>query len=191
VARPDYKLSTALAAGGGNDSVLDQASFGEMHGTACLSVLAGKPESSTNGIKGVAPNAEIYAKTAAIPSSFTASSNSSVSSGPASKFMTASSIINNHPKTQTFLSRQPTMEGEEGTSGGAFAAVPMEEKNVVPGNMRRGRKLAKNGENGAYANPVINPNGVLKEIVGSEGSVVFRKHPSSISKEPDRSGGYR
>jgi hypothetical protein len=60
VARPDYNLSTALAAGGGNDSVLDQASFGEMHGTACLSVLAGKPESSSNGIKGVAPQAEIY-----------------------------------------------------------------------------------------------------------------------------------
>lgn len=60
VARPDYSLSNALAAGGGNDPVTDQASFGEMHGTACLSVLAGRPESAVSGVKGVAPQAEIY-----------------------------------------------------------------------------------------------------------------------------------
>ena len=60
VARPDYSLSAALAQGGGNDTVTDQLSFGEMHGTACLSVLAGKPETTSNGIKGVVPQAEIF-----------------------------------------------------------------------------------------------------------------------------------
>ncbi len=60
VARPDYSLNAALSATGGNDNVTDQLSFGEMHGTACLSVLAGKPESSTAGVKGVAPQAEIF-----------------------------------------------------------------------------------------------------------------------------------
>ncbi len=59
VARPDYSLSAALA-GGGNDNITDQLSFGEMHGTACLSVLAGKPESPGNGVKGVAPQAEVF-----------------------------------------------------------------------------------------------------------------------------------
>jgi hypothetical protein len=60
VARPDYTLANALVVGGGNDNVSDQSSFGEMHGTACLSVLAGKPESPGNGVKGVAPQAEVF-----------------------------------------------------------------------------------------------------------------------------------
>lgn len=60
VARPDYSLATALLPDGGNDIVADQASFGEMHGTACLSVLAGKPANDFAGVKGVAPQAEIF-----------------------------------------------------------------------------------------------------------------------------------
>lgn len=60
VARPDYSLASALLPDGGNDNVADQASFGEMHGTACLSVLAGKPANDLAGVKGVAPQAEIF-----------------------------------------------------------------------------------------------------------------------------------
>ena len=60
LAQPGFSLSNALLPGGGNDAVTDQLSFGEMHGTATLSVLAGKPDSAGNGIKGVAPEAEVF-----------------------------------------------------------------------------------------------------------------------------------
>ncbi len=59
VAQPGFNVQQAISSGG-NDDVTDQLSFGEYHGTACLSALAGKPENDTTGIKGVAPQAEVF-----------------------------------------------------------------------------------------------------------------------------------
>ena len=59
VTQAGFNVKEAIISGG-NDDVSDQPSFGEFHGTACLCALAGKPETPTTGIKGVAPQAEIY-----------------------------------------------------------------------------------------------------------------------------------
>lgn len=59
VTLPGFSIPEAISSGG-NDDVTDQASFGVLHGTATLSVLAGMPESATTGVKGVAPKAEIF-----------------------------------------------------------------------------------------------------------------------------------
>lgn len=59
VTLPGFSIPAAISSGG-NDDVTDQASFGVMHGTSCLSVLAGMPEAAGTGIKGVAPKAEIF-----------------------------------------------------------------------------------------------------------------------------------
>jgi hypothetical protein len=59
VTLPDFDIQKSISSGG-NDNVTDQQSFGIFHGTSCLSVLAGKPENATTGIKGVAPQAEIF-----------------------------------------------------------------------------------------------------------------------------------
>lgn len=59
VTLPGFSVPAAISSGG-NDDVTDQASFGVLHGTSCLSVLAGLPESPGTGMKGVAPKAEIF-----------------------------------------------------------------------------------------------------------------------------------
>lgn len=57
VAHSNYNPNAPAPAG--NDDISDFKEEGIMHGTACISVLAAQPESN-DGVKGVAPQAEIY-----------------------------------------------------------------------------------------------------------------------------------
>ncbi|MCW5924235.1 MAG: S8/S53 family peptidase [Saprospiraceae bacterium] len=63
VARANYAPNAPIPVG--NDDISDLKNEGILHGTACLSVLAALPETDdhdnpTAGLKGIAPQAEIY-----------------------------------------------------------------------------------------------------------------------------------